>query len=940
MKRLIICIILFLTLPCFGGAGDVVHSNDVSIGENLDVTGTATVGQTLSVAGNVGFGGAALPTTFNFHSLYESATTNDIVEVARFQAESTGSPITGFGSSIGFYAEDNLGNIDKVGALEFHDSPSDFSIVVDVGAQIFVDLIKSSGDDIGFYNADDGKYVFLNIIGPGVADRTLTIDMGSSNRSIDWSGGSTFTIENTSAVNQDLTTDADPTHNDLTLSTPSNIYALSHDSFTDFVANEHIDWTNTSQDFNTSGEIAGGAIITGGNIGVAEDRDVLQLAANNLTVNGDGTFSGLIQANYFDLPEIAQPANPAANKLRIYVEAIQGFSFLKYLDDTGMKREFMRDSMLLAYNNSGSTIAANRIVYADASTGTVPEIKLAKADSIATMPAIGVTVETIANGAYGRVMQIGVLENVNTLAFTAGDILYVSDATAGVPTATAPVTPSLTQEIGTILVDNATTGSIQIVARGLTGDEYGTAQNVFYIGDGTAGTKSLIFNAVTDAQIDWDETKFSLGSDDILTSGTITGGSLVTGGNVGIAADTDLLSMAANALTINGNQVWTDNATVITYGDAGLADTIEFKGKATNTSGIKFSRDDGANDLVWALTTSIASLTVADQYNVVSSNEGIALTASTAGKDITLTSESIRIGGSNNELRFYEGANYVGFEAPALTGDQIWVLPTIDGSDGDVLTTNGSGTLSWLSGASEKAWTFTSPSGSSGTFYYGGYYDFAASDNDFNPAVNYGTVNASYAAHFFIVCAAGGVGGTDTVIRVTGTSITDEAVRTAADTEDLTADDAGVAGAYYETSKKWIGQVSVEKISGPDLLCNYGLCKYWDNNNSDYAVTGLEVTWLGGANDASPNILLRHHKTSGWTYNAASTPTPPSAIADMNTDHNTEIQVVNGENGAWKRTNLSTNIAGSGSEGTIWEIVTTSNKTFELGNILMRITPQ
>jgi hypothetical protein len=55
----------------------------------------------------------------------------------------------------------------------------------------------------------------------------------------------------------------------------------------------------------------------------------------------------------------------------------------------------------------------------------------------------------------------------------------------------------------------------------------------------------------------------------------------------------------------------------------------------------------------------------------------------------------IYVGGSNNELRFYEGVNYVGFEAPALSADKIWVLPAADGSSGQQLTTNGSGTLSW-----------------------------------------------------------------------------------------------------------------------------------------------------------------------------------------------------------------------------------------------------
>ena len=70
-----------------------------------------------------------------------------------------------------------------------------------------------------------------------------------------------------------------------------------------------------------------------------------------------------------------------------------------------------------------------------------------------------------------------------------------------------------------------------------------------------------------------------------------------------------------------------------------------------------------------------------------------ALTIASDGK--LTTSGHLEIGGSNNELRFYEGSNYVGFEAPALTGNQIFVLPSADGSANQVLKTNGSGTLSF-----------------------------------------------------------------------------------------------------------------------------------------------------------------------------------------------------------------------------------------------------
>ena len=51
--------------------------------------------------------------------------------------------------------------------------------------------------------------------------------------------------------------------------------------------------------------------------------------------------------------------------------------------------------------------------------------------------------------------------------------------------------------------------------------------------------------------------------------------------------------------------------------------------------------------------------------------------------------------GSNGEVRFYDNGNYVGFEAPALAGNQIWVLPDADGTIGQVLGTDGAGNLGW-----------------------------------------------------------------------------------------------------------------------------------------------------------------------------------------------------------------------------------------------------
>jgi hypothetical protein len=187
---------------------------------------------------------------------------------------------------------------------------------------------------------------------------------------------------------------------------------------------------------------------------------------------GAGVEHGLATAvsigDYLDLPEIAEPGTPAATELRLWTEDFHGFSLFSWKDDAGMVRR-MSDSIFIGVNNTGSSIPAYSAVYAAGNDldplPAAVEIALAKADSSATMPCIGITIETIADTAYGRVMLAGFLEDVNTSAFSVGDTIYVSAATAGEFVTTRPVAPNIGQEMGTILVDHASAGAAQIVAR-------------------------------------------------------------------------------------------------------------------------------------------------------------------------------------------------------------------------------------------------------------------------------------------------------------------------------------------------------------------------------------------------------------------------------------------------------------------------------------------
>ncbi len=225
----------------------------------------------------------------------------------------------------------------------------------------------------------------------------------------------------------------------------------------------------------------------------------------------------------------------------------------------------------------------------------------------------------------------------------------------------------------------------------------------------------------------------------------------------------------------------------------------------------------------------------------------------------------------------------------------------------------------------DPSWSFNSPSGSSGTFYVGGFYVFGSTS--FIPAggTTLGIANVAYGAHAFLVL---GATSTDMVVRVTGTSMDDAGNRTPGDTQDLDTS-GGVLNDYFETTKKWVGQISFSLQSGTGVAINNGLCKYWDNRNRDFRVIGLEVTGTGGGNDSAPNFAVIRHRPIGWTFNAGSTPSHPIPSADMNTDYNTEIQIATGQPFAWKRVGLSEIIAGGLHEGIICEIVTTANRAIE-----------
>ena len=174
--------------------------------------------------------------------------------------------------------------------------------------------------------------------------------------------------------------------------------------------------------------------------------------------------------------------------------------------------------------------------------------------------------------------------------------------------------------------------------------------------------------------------------------------------NVSLGYESSKSATSANQNVIIGSganpsaDTGTSNQTVVGYGATGQANNSVTLGNADVTA-VYMAQDIGATayGATFKGSTSIQTplIEYTDGDDALAIADGGALT--TAG--------DLSVGGSNNELRFYEGSNYVGFEAPTLSADQVWVLPTADGSANQILKTDGSGALSWATASGVSAIT-------------------------------------------------------------------------------------------------------------------------------------------------------------------------------------------------------------------------------------------
>ncbi len=111
-------------------------------------------------------------------------------------------------------------------------------------------------------------------------------------------------------------------------------------------------------------------------------------------------------------------------------------------------------------NNSGSIIAAGTPLYITGHNGT--HVTVSKALPSTTSPILGLAKAELSTTVSGIAVVGGILSNVNTSSFSAGEVLYIGSSGGLANTQPAGGSPA----VGVVLYSSNTAGIISVGARG------------------------------------------------------------------------------------------------------------------------------------------------------------------------------------------------------------------------------------------------------------------------------------------------------------------------------------------------------------------------------------------------------------------------------------------------------------------------------------------
>jgi hypothetical protein len=326
----------------------------------------------------------------------------------------------------------------------------------------------------------------------------------------------------------------------------------------------------------------------------------------------------------------------------------------------------------------------------------------AKTDTFTLVAGTGVTITTDAGADSITIAASGSASNSFETLAVAGQTSIVADSSTDTLTIAAGTGITLTTDAttDTLTITNSATGANAFgnvavsgqttVAADSTNDTLTLAaasSNIVLTTD--ASTDTVTIGLASTPSVDG----ILLGSTGILSSsGSI---SLGTGDlscdKVTTTGLAELNSALISSLTVSGNISFTGGVTTTLGPDNSLpSDPTDFLIRSNGNVDVVLDYDDDESSQAFRVKDGDNNI----MFSV--DEDGISVANGTSS-----TGAVIRLGEATAN-----GTNYVGIQAPAsLAANVTYTLPTADGTSGQVLSTNGSGTLSWATDATGSSYS-------------------------------------------------------------------------------------------------------------------------------------------------------------------------------------------------------------------------------------------
>jgi len=236
-------------------------------------------------------------------------------------------------------------------------------------------------------------------------------------------------------------------------------------------------------------------------------------------------------------------------------------------------------------NTTGSTIAIGKAVYVSGATGDNALISLSTASTeVGSSKTLGITAESIANDAFGYVVESGYLTGIDTTGISAGTSIWLGTNPGSLVFGAPPAEPNHSVYLGVVIREQQNNGSILVkVQNGYELDELhdvsvGSPTDldiIQYKSSSSLWTKSSIAGAGIAA---------SVHTHDYQASGTYVNAVIGTSpASVSTASGTSTVSIIASS--INSTHI-ADNAIVASKIAAGAVGSAAIAAGAVNTSAI------------------------------------------------------------------------------------------------------------------------------------------------------------------------------------------------------------------------------------------------------------------------------------------------------------------------------------------------------------------